>query len=76
MYNEVTLKAHITLLKKEVLIMTCGERPRSKVAIVDKSYYNMYCVKHFDLPHSSHSTLKDRASENWGAYTKGFSRGE
>jgi hypothetical protein len=54
--------------------MTCADRPTSRVAIVDKAFANMYCIEHYDLAKASHSTLKDRASENWDAFTKGFSK--
>jgi len=55
--------------------MTCEDRPRSCVAIVDKAFSNLYCTEHFDLAHRSNATLKDKATENWSSFTKGFSGG-
>jgi hypothetical protein len=54
--------------------MTCADRPRSSVAIVDKAFANMFCIGHYDLAHRSNLTLKDKATENWEVFTKGFSR--
>jgi hypothetical protein len=56
--------------------MACADRPRSSVALVDKGYYNMYCIEHYDIAHHSNKTLIDKAAENWEVFTKGFSRGE
>ena len=50
-------------------------RPTSFVAIVDKGLANMYSIEHFDLAHRSNATLKDKATENWSSFTKGFSGG-
>jgi hypothetical protein len=54
--------------------MACVDRPRSSVAIVDKSFANMFCIEHYDLAHRSSLTLKDKAAENWEVFTKGFSK--
>jgi hypothetical protein len=54
--------------------MTCADRPTSRVAIVDKAFSNLYCIEHYDVAHRSNATLKDKASENWEVFTKGFSR--
>jgi len=54
--------------------MTCENRPRSSVALVDNVYYNMYCIEHYDVAHPSHRTLIDKAKENWDVFTKGFSK--
>jgi hypothetical protein len=55
-------------------MISCKDRPRSIVGIVDKALANMYCTEHFDLVHRSNATLKDMADENWQVFTKGFSR--
>jgi hypothetical protein len=54
--------------------MPCEGRPTSNVAIVDKAFANMFCIDHYDLAHRSNATLKDKATENWEVFTKGFSR--
>jgi hypothetical protein len=51
-------------------------RPSSFVSIVDKGLANMYSIEHYDLAHHSNATLKDKATENWGVFTKGFSKGD
>jgi hypothetical protein len=54
--------------------MTCADRPRSTVALVDKAFANMFCIEHYDVAHRSSRTLKDKAAENWEVFTKGFSK--
>ena len=49
-------------------------RASSFVSIVDKGLANMYSIEHFDLALHSNATLKDRATENWSRFTKGFSK--
>jgi len=56
-------------------MISCKNRPRSKVAIVDKAFVNMYCTEHFDLVHRSNATLKDKAVENWRVREKNFTIG-
>ena len=57
-------------------MISCEDRPRSVVAIVDKALSNMYCTEHFDLVHRSNVTLIDKAKENWDVRTKNFTIGE
>lgn len=56
-------------------MLSCKDRPRSNVAIVDKAFANMYCTEHFDLVHRSNATLKDKAAENWSVREKNFTIG-
>jgi len=57
-------------------MVSCENRPRSGVALVDRAFANMYCTEHFDLAHHSKATLFDKSKENWEVFTKGFSKGE
>ena len=61
-------------MRRKVEKMAGGGRPRSIEAIVDKALANLFSIEHYDLAHSSFSTLKDKAKENWGVFTKGFKR--
>jgi hypothetical protein len=62
------------VLRKKVKKMAGKGRPTSFVAIVDKGLANMYSIEHYDLAHRSNATLKDKATENWDVFTKGFSK--
>lgn len=54
------------------MMISCADRPRSFVGIVDKALANMYCTEHFDLVHHSNATLRDKAKENWEVRSKNF----
>jgi len=55
-------------------MISCENRPRSGVALVDRAFANMYCTEHFDLAHHSNATLFDKSKGNWEVITKGFSK--